>query len=373
MGYEEVSNHRSMVFDELRNDYYFNAIKKNVNKDSVVLDLGAGLGIIGFMALAAGAKKVYLVEPASISNITKMIIKANNLSEKVECISGKIEEIELPEKVDLITSVFTGNFLLSEDLLPSLFYARDKFLKSGGKLIPERAKMITVPVTDSLFYTKFIDCWSKTLYDVDFSLTRKFAVNSIYTNKPDKRNEKFLSLPIEILDLDFMTATEASCRIKSQVDILENGTIHGLVGWFDTKVGDKWLSTSPKSKQMHWRQLFLPLEQPVEIKKGEKIAFELHRPEYGEWSWIVEIQDKKEKHSTFLSKPLNPLQITKHTDDYRPKLSQNGILTAEILRLFDGKLSISEITEKIIGIYPEVFTNRLQASQYIKNLIYQYT
>ena len=46
--------------------------------------------------------------------IITIIIKENNLSDKIECIEGKIEEIELPEKVDLIISVFTGNFLLSE-------------------------------------------------------------------------------------------------------------------------------------------------------------------------------------------------------------------------------------------------------------------
>ncbi len=100
--YSSIHNHRSMFFDDIRNQYYFNAIKNVVNKDSVVLDLGAGLGLFGYMALMAGAKKVYLVEPAEIINTTRMIIKENNLSDKIECIEGKIEEIELPEKVDLI-------------------------------------------------------------------------------------------------------------------------------------------------------------------------------------------------------------------------------------------------------------------------------
>lgn len=40
-----------MFFDKVRNNYYLNAIKSIVNKDSIVLDLGAGLGLFGYMAL----------------------------------------------------------------------------------------------------------------------------------------------------------------------------------------------------------------------------------------------------------------------------------------------------------------------------------
>lgn len=63
------------------------------------------------MAACNGARKVYLVEPASIIDIASQLVNANNLSERFECLSGKVEEIDLPEKVDVIISVFTGNFL----------------------------------------------------------------------------------------------------------------------------------------------------------------------------------------------------------------------------------------------------------------------
>jgi hypothetical protein len=85
-----------------------------------------------------------------------MVVKDNTTTEKMECISGKIEKVSLPEQVDVIISVFTGNFLLTEDLLPSLFYARDKYLRPGGKMIPDRAKMIIVPVVKSEYATAAI-------------------------------------------------------------------------------------------------------------------------------------------------------------------------------------------------------------------------
>ena len=371
--YTSIHNHRSMVFDDIRNQYYFDAIKNVVNKDSIVLDLGAGLGLFGYMALMAGAKKVYLVEPAEIINTTKMIIKENNLSDKIECIQGKIEEIDLPEKVDVIISVFTGNFLLSEDLLPSLFYARDKFLVPGGKLIPDRAKMIVVPVAADEYYAKHIDCWTSSLQKDDFSLVRKFAVNSIYIDKAKKRQADFLSEPSEILELDFMSATEASCRSNIEVKISTGGTLHGWVGWFDARVDDIWFSTSPKAEKMHWRQVFLPLSQPMRVKKGDNVSFKLNRPEFGEWSWIVEVDSICQKHSTFLSSPINSLKMMKQAGSYKPVISEKGKITQKVLELFTEGLSIADIVLKVEEDYQTFFSTHTVAEQFVKNLVEQYT
>ncbi len=369
MSYSDIHGHRSMVFDDLRNRYYANAIKKIINKDSVVLDLGAGLGLLGLMALSAGAKKVYLVEPSPTLEVAKMLIKANNLSDRIECISGKIEDIELPEKVDVIISVFTGNFLLSEDLLPSLFYARDKYLRPGGKLIPDRAKMIAVPVTASKYYAKEIDCWTNPAHNIDFSLARRFATNNMYYDDPKRMQAEFLGEPSEILELDFMKAKEASCQSQTEVEVSQDGILHGWVGWFDARVGNEWLSTSPLGKQMHWSQAFLPLSEPIQVKKSEKVVFELNRPEFGEWSWIVGAGGKRQKHSTFLSRVISPSEVIKRANRYKPELSEQGKATLEVLQLSNGTLPLLNIVQKIIKDYPSLFATPRQTEKFVKNLV----
>ena len=184
--YSSVQDHHSMFFDDLRNALYAQAIDKAITQDGVVLDLGAGLGLHGFMAIESGAKKAYLVEPTAIIEITRQVVEANNLAEKIECLRGKIEEVELAEKVDCIISVLTGNFLLTEDLLPSLFYARDHFLRPGGKLITNRAKMEVVPVSAGDYYAKHIDSLPAK-YDTKYIITMKY--NKVTTNlKKTKSN-----------------------------------------------------------------------------------------------------------------------------------------------------------------------------------------
>jgi histone-arginine methyltransferase CARM1 len=60
-------------------------------------------------------------------------VAANGLEGVIKIIPGKIEEIQLPESVDVIVSEPMGYMLVNERMLESYVYAR-KFLKKGGKL-----------------------------------------------------------------------------------------------------------------------------------------------------------------------------------------------------------------------------------------------
>ncbi len=373
MSYSNLKGQKNMFGDELRNRFYFEAIQQTVNNDSVVMDLGAGLGLHGFMANSCGAKKTYLVEPTSILDLTKKVVNANGLSEKIECISGTIEKAVLPEKVDMLISVFTGNFLLTEDLLPSLFYARDKYLQPGGKMIPDRANMVVVPVSSPEYYEKKINFWQKPAYTIDYSPVRKFAVNTLYYDGPKERKSHFLGEPSNLLELDFMTATEASCRSKIEIEITEDGTMHGCLGWFDARVGEQWISTSPVEKQMHWNQVFLPLDNPISVRKGEIISFELIRPEFGDWHWIFGYNEKQQKYSTFLSQPKKMKEMLKLTDGYKGNLSQKGLATQEALKLLNGKSTTKNIIIELLKKYPQYFTDEKQTDSFVKNIVAHYT
>ena len=57
MSYSPIIGHRTMLFDDNRNDLYAAAINNAVNDSSVVIDLGAGSGIHGLMAAKAGGKQ----------------------------------------------------------------------------------------------------------------------------------------------------------------------------------------------------------------------------------------------------------------------------------------------------------------------------
>lgn len=58
-----------MLQDYVRTSTYQRAILANSDdlKDKVVLDVGAGSGILSFFAVQAGAKRVYAVEASSMA------------------------------------------------------------------------------------------------------------------------------------------------------------------------------------------------------------------------------------------------------------------------------------------------------------------
>jgi len=101
----------------------------------------------------AGAKHVYAIERAGIFQHSRNIIKANGLEDRITVINGKVEEVELPvEKVDTIISEWMGYFLIYESMLDTVLFARDKWLKPNGMLLPDKATMFIAGIEDEQYY-----------------------------------------------------------------------------------------------------------------------------------------------------------------------------------------------------------------------------
>lgn len=83
--------------------------------------MGSGTGLLSLFSAQAGAKHVYAVEACKgVSELSKAIISANKLEDKITVINGEIEKIELPDgvnKVDIIVSEWMGFYLLHESML----------------------------------------------------------------------------------------------------------------------------------------------------------------------------------------------------------------------------------------------------------------
>ena len=55
---------------------------------------------------------------------------------RIEVVEKKIEELHLDEKVDVLISEPIGTLLVNERMLETYIFARDHFLKPGGKMLP---------------------------------------------------------------------------------------------------------------------------------------------------------------------------------------------------------------------------------------------
>lgn len=152
--YGMLMHQQNMLQDAVRTGTYQRAISENSIdfKDKVVLDVGAGTGILAYFAVQAGATRAYAVELSDMAENAKVIMEDNQLSDRVIVIKGKIEDIELPEEVDIIVSEPMGFFLVHERMLECYVCARKRFLKPGGKMFPTIGTMMMAPFTDNSIY-----------------------------------------------------------------------------------------------------------------------------------------------------------------------------------------------------------------------------
>lgn len=67
-----------------------------------------------------------------VCSTLQVLVNSNHLGERVIVIPGKVEEVTLPEQVDIIISEPMGYMLFNERMLESYLHAK-KFLKPNGK------------------------------------------------------------------------------------------------------------------------------------------------------------------------------------------------------------------------------------------------
>lgn len=183
--YGYLSQQQNMMQDFVRTSTYQRAILGNLSdfQDKVVLDVGAGSGILSFFAVQAGAAKVYAVEASNMSQYAQKLVGANNLSDKIKVIAGKIEEISLPEQVDIIISEPMGYMLYNERMLETYLHSK-KWLKMDGKMFPSRGDLHVAPFTDEALYIEQFNksnFWYQTsFHGVDLSSIRTAAMREYF-------------------------------------------------------------------------------------------------------------------------------------------------------------------------------------------------
>lgn len=283
--YGYLSQQQNMMQDYVRTSTYQRAFQLNAEDfvDKVVLDVGAGSGILSFFAAQVGARRVYAVEGSDMVRQAKQLVEANHLAEVIRVIEGKIEEIDLPEPIDIIISEPMGYMLFNERMLESYVHAR-KWLKPSGKMFPRRADLHVAPFRDESLYAEQLNkatFWSnQQFYNVDLSSLRQAAM------------EEYFSQPIvDTFDInccmaksirhttDFLTVDEKEFEkitIPLEFFISETGVCHGLAFWFDVELSgserDVWLSTAPFEPLTHWYQVRCLLFNPIFVLAGQMMS-----------------------------------------------------------------------------------------------------
>ncbi|KAM3321136.1 putative protein arginine N-methyltransferase 1.2 [Capsicum chacoense] len=276
--YSHFGIHEEMLKDVVRTKTYQNVIYKNsfLFKDKVVLDVGAGTGILSLFCAKVGAKHVYAIECSSMADMAQEIVKQNGFSNVITVIKGKVEEIDLPvPQVDIIISEWMGYFLLYENMLDTVLYARDKWLVKDGLVLPDKASLYLTAIEDADYKEDKIEFWNS-VYGFDMSCIRKQAMMEPIVDTVDQNQIATNCQLLKTMDISKMTSGDASFTAPFKLVAERDDYIHALVAYFDVSFTKchKLLgfSTGPKSRGTHWKQTVLYLEDVLTVCQGEAVV-----------------------------------------------------------------------------------------------------
>ncbi|XP_038998803.1 protein arginine N-methyltransferase 1.1-like [Hibiscus syriacus] len=276
--YSHFGIHEEMLKDGVRTKTYQNVIYQNkfLFKNKVVLDVGAGTGILSLFCAKAGAAHVYAVECSQMADMAKQIVETNGLSDVVTVLKGKIEEIELPvAKVDIIISEWMGYFLVFENMLNTVLYARDKWLVNDGVVLPDKASLYLTAIEDADYKDDKIEFWNN-VYGFDMSCIKKQAMMEPLVDTVDQNQIVTNSHLLKTMDISKMAPGDASFTASFKLVAQRDDYIHAFVAYFDVSFTKchklMGFSTGPKSRATHWKQTVLYLEDVLTICEGEAIV-----------------------------------------------------------------------------------------------------
>ncbi|KHJ45676.1 Histone-arginine methyltransferase CARM1 family protein [Trichuris suis] len=279
--YGFLSQQQNMMQDFVRTSTYQRAVHLNSEDftGKVVLDVGAGSGILSFFAMQMGACRVYAVEASSMYEHCEKLVEYNGFKGRIIVVPGMIEDIYLPEMVDTIISEPMGYMLLNERMLESFVHAR-KFLKPGGKMYPSIGDLHFSPYSDECLYLETcskVNFWNQDSFHGIKLCTLREQASKEYFGQPvvDTFHTGILMSASHKWTIDFTTCSEASLHeIEIPFDFIlhRTGYIHGLAFWFEVAFFGScetvWLSTAPSEPLTHWYQVRCQLRSPIFGNKG---------------------------------------------------------------------------------------------------------
>ena len=262
----------SMTHDLQRNSKYQEAIDGRVN-DKIILDVGTGKdAILARLCLEAGAKHVYAVEYLGESyKSAKNLLQQLGLEENITLIHGDATTIELPESVDVVVSEIVGAIGGAEGAAKILKTVKEKFLKSGGLMIPTISKTAIAAVflpeylKNNLYFEQTPAHYVERIFE---QCGYKFDLRVCIKNFP---KDHLCSTKACFEFLDFNHDLKLEDLRKEELYITQDGLIDGFLVWLNLEPS-QGITIDILEESYCWLPVYVPVfSSPQEVAKGDRI------------------------------------------------------------------------------------------------------
>lgn len=225
------------------------ALDATVDAGDVVADLGAGVGVLAYLA-AQDAERVYAVEIDREVYETGQEIMAAEGVNNVEFVRGDAREVDLPEAADVVFCEMLDTGLIAELQVPVMNHAVEHVLAEDATVVPAEARTsMQLVETDYDFFGG------------EFRLPHFEAYGS--------RESQSRSDPAVYHEVSFTEQNSEVVEAQVALEATEAGTVNGIQLNTAVRFGPdgEFVGSSP------WLNppLNLPLDVDLELEAGDEL------------------------------------------------------------------------------------------------------
>jgi protein arginine N-methyltransferase 1 len=352
-----------MIADRVRMDAYREALARSIKPGDVVLDLGAGTGIMSLLACKLGAGKVHAVEHSDALVVARELAQANGCADRIEFHQSSSFDVRLFRPADVLVSDLRGVLPLHGNHVPSIMDARRRLLAPSGAQIPWQDTIRAQLVADAGLHAETLKVWKDGAFGLDLAPALRWAAHQF--RKANLAQSRLVGQAQSVIKLDYRTIESPNARGEAHWIIDRDETVHGLGVWFDTAlVDDIGFSNAPGRPRAIYGQMFFPFVEPLVLKHGEHVDVKLGATQVGRdyvWQWDTSVSDHGGsvrvalKQSSFQASPVNPARLGPRAAGHVPEPSAEGRAAARALALIEERKPIEAIAAQLQSEFPGLF------------------
>ncbi len=265
--YIPMHYHFQMLEDEARMTGFKAALDYLVPEGGKVLDMGAGTGVLSFMA-AQKASRVYSVErQPEMVQCARGLLTENGCGGKVELVQGDARDYLPPEPVDVVVCEMLHSGLLREKQLEVIQSFKDRYREKFGEKLPVFIPDATILGVEPI--------------SADFSFQGYQAPISFFED-PGILSARYLSLGevIPYCVLEYQAEIPTQLSFDGLLSVSKEGRFNALR--FITK---NLLAINLKNgATIDWMNLnlILPINEPIDAKAGDQFQVSFNYEAGGE-------------------------------------------------------------------------------------------
>jgi hypothetical protein len=370
-----VDEHREYLRDAVRVEAFRAAIRRQVRPGDVVVDLGAGTGVLGLLACQAGAARVYAIESSAMVDIARQIARASGFADRIVFVNEYSTLVNLPEPADGLVMDQIGQFGFEAGVCEFMADAR-RLLKPGAWTVPRSLDLCVAPITDPDVRER-IAFWERPLHGLDFSPARRWAANTGY---PKHLTEDQLLGPGAVaIHVEAAEMSAMRLMLRATLRIERDGMLDGIGGWFVATLapGVELTNAPTVPARLTRRNVALPLERPVAVRRGDTLDVQMQvRPADVLLTWRGVVRtpagETRFSHSTFDGMLLTADDLRRLRPDRAPRLTERGRARLSVLELCDGERPLAAVEREVLARHPSLFRSATEAAVFVSEVVSRY-